>query len=66
MKMGEAYKIFYDIESQEYTDEEKGMAIYRVLKMETHNSVTKDAMLKVIAWLLGMAFELPEVQNENH
>lgn len=60
MKIGEAWNIFYDINNPEISDEEKGMAIYTIWKMETHNSVTKAAMLKVIGWLLKLAFELPE------
>lgn len=39
------------------------MAIYEVLKMPTHNGITKDAMLKVIEYLLNLAFDIPE-ENE--
>ena len=59
MKHGEVYKIFYNIDSPDYSDEEKGMAIYLIAGMETHNSVTKAAMLKVIRYLLSLCFELP-------
>lgn len=40
--------------------EEKGLAIYIVMNMETHNSVTKDSMLKVIRWLWDRAFEIKQ------
>lgn len=60
MKIGEACAIFDNIETDEYTDEEKGRAIYEVIRMPTHNSITKSAMLDVIRWLLDMVFELPE------
>lgn len=60
MRVGEAYSIFLNIDDPEITDEEKGLAIWRVVRMETHNSVTKAAMLKVIRYLLGLCFELPE------
>ena len=57
MRFGKAYAIFANIDS---TDEEKGAAILQILKMETHNSVTKAAMLKVIRYLLNLAFDVPE------
>lgn len=37
MKLGKACAIFYDIESDKYTDLEKGEAIQKVLDMPTHN-----------------------------
>lgn len=53
MKMGygKAIAIFMQIDSDEYSDEEKALAIHRVLHMPTHNGITKDVMLKVISWL---------------
>lgn len=60
MTLKEAFSIFYNIDDPKITDEEKGLAILKVIKMETHNSVTKAAMVKVIRYLLGMSFELPE------
>ncbi len=60
MRVGEAYSIFHNIDDPKITDEEKGLAIWRVASMETCNSVTKAAMVKVIRYLLGLCFELPE------
>lgn len=60
MRVREAYSIFYNIDDPKITDEEKGLAIWRVASMKTHNSVTKAAMVKVIRYLLGLCFELPE------
>lgn len=60
MKLNEALSIFENIGSIKYTDEEKGESILTVLKMETHNSVTKAAMLNVIRYLLNLAFDVPE------
>ena len=60
MKFGKAYAIFARIDSPDYTDEEKGAAIHTILKMETHNSVTKASMLKVLRWLLEFSFEIKE------
>lgn len=66
MKFGKAYAIFANIDSPDYTDEEKGAAILQILKMETHNSVTKAAMLKVINYLIRLSFEMPEDQESGH
>lgn len=60
MSLGEAYIIFSNIDSKDYTDEQKGAAILAVSRMETHNSIKKSAMLKVIDYLLHLAFEVPE------
>ena len=60
MKIGKACAIFQQIDSGKYTVEEKGTAIFEVLKMSTHNGVTKDAMLRVINFLLHLAFDVPE------
>lgn len=57
MKTGKACAIFYNIESDEFTDIEKGEAIREVLDMTTHNGITKDTMLKVIKYLFDMVFE---------
>ena len=64
MNIGEACYIFEHIDSEEYTDEEKGMAIYKVMKMPTHNSFTRFSMLKVIEYLLSLSFELPEENKQ--
>ena len=66
MRFGKAYAIFANIDSPDYTDEEKGAAILAVLNMETHNSVTKAAMLKVIGYLLRLAFDVPESGGDDH
>lgn len=63
MKFGRAYAIFTNIDSPDYSDEEKGAAILTILKMETHNSVTKASMLKVIDYLLHLAFDVPEPEE---
>lgn len=60
MNIGTACAIFLQINSDKYTDEEKGTAIYEVLKMPTHNGITKDTMLEVIGYLLNLAFDTPE------
>lgn len=64
MKIGKACAIFSQIDSDKYTLEEKGTAIYHVLKMPTHNGITKDAMLEVIKFFLPLAYDLPEQTSE--
>ena len=64
MKIGKACAIFAQIDSEKYTVEEKGTAIYEVLKMPTHNGITKDQMLSVIRFLVLLAFDIPEEMEE--
>jgi len=60
MNKGRALAIFENIENASESAEEKGMAIHIVMNMETHNSVTKASMLKVIRWLWDRVFELEQ------
>lgn len=64
MNHGLACAIFRNIHKSVWTDEDKGMAIKTVLEMETHNSISKADMLKVIKYLWDMIFE--EVKDEEH
>lgn len=58
MTFGEAYKILENIDSNEYTVEEKGTAIRVIMDMETHNGVTKTVLLRVLNWLWNEHYEL--------
>jgi hypothetical protein len=60
VKIAKAWAIFADINSEEYTTEEKGQAVMQVCGAATHNSITKAMMLRVIWWLLNLAFDVPE------
>ena len=64
MKIGYARAVFEDINSDKYSEYEKAMAIYRVINMETHNSVTKASMLEAIRWLWDKHFEFNFVDDE--
>ena len=64
MKIGKACAVFMQIESDQYTDDEKATAIYHVIKMPTHIGVTKDAMLAVIKWLFDKLWDV-EGEGEN-
>lgn len=63
MNHGKARAIFDDIYSPGLTDIERGEAIRTVLDMETHNSVTKAAMLDVIRYLWDMVFTRSETDE---
>ena len=65
MKIGNARAVFENINSDEYSEIEKAMAIYRVMHMETHNAVTKASMLEVIRWLWDRQFELVEGEEDD-
>lgn len=58
MKIGKAYKILDNIDSDEYTVEEKALAIRMVLDMATHNGVSKAVLLRVLTWLWNEHYEL--------
>ena len=60
MELGKARAIFDDINRPGLTDIERGEAIKVVMEMETHNSVTKAAMLGVIRYLWNMIFQMED------
>jgi len=64
MSIGKACDIFAQIDSEKYEDDEKAMAIYHVLKMPTHNGISKDKMLSVIKWLFERQWDVEEVQAD--
>lgn len=63
INLGKARAIFEQIDSDDYTDEEKACAIFMVNNMETKNSVTKESMTKVINWLWGLLWELEDMHK---
>jgi len=60
MKIGKAVAIFWSIDSEEYTDDEKLTAIYLVLGMETYNGTTKEQILRAFRWLFNHAISIDE------
>ena len=64
MNIGKARAIFEDINNSEYSECDKALAIYRVMYMETHNSVKKASMLEVIKWLWDRHFEFVFMEDE--
>lgn len=57
MNFGKALAIVIQIDCDKFTDEEKAEAIYHVMNAPTHNSITKDNMVKVIKWLWNRNYE---------
>ena len=60
MNIGRAVGIVKNISNENYTDNEKGLAIYEVMNVPTINSVTKDELVKAIQWLWHKAFEFED------
>ena len=58
MNIGKAVAIFENIDSSEFSDEEKAEAIWLVLNMPTHNSITKDNILKAFKWLFLQFYDV--------
>lgn len=57
MTKGKALSIFFNIDSPNFTELEKGEAIRIVMDTATKNSITKENALRVIRWLWDMVFE---------
>lgn len=60
MNAGLALAMFCNLDREDLSDEEKALAIYTVMNMETHNSVRKSDMLKAIKWLWHRQYEITE------
>jgi len=58
MNNGKACTIFRNIDSDQYTDSEKGMAILTVMLMPDMGSITKSDMAAVIRWMWSQIFEI--------
>ena len=62
---GKACAVFKQIKSDKYSEDEKLRAIWTVLDMPTHNSITKDTILEAFRWLFDYAIEIaPESEIE--
>lgn len=58
MEFAEARQIFKNIKNDKYTDEEKGAAIYRIIRAETINNISKGEIMNVVRWLFFRCFEI--------
>ena len=52
MKDGTEMAVFKHIREEKYSEEEKLIAIKKVLDMPTHNGITKDEILEAFRWIL--------------
>lgn len=64
MNLGKAFAIFKQINSTEFTEEEKTLAIYEVMESPTHMSITKQESIEVIKYLWNQAYKISEVDSE--
>ena len=55
MNVGRAAGVFRQIKSGDFTEQEKLRAIKTVLRMPTHNSISKARILEALDWLYGYA-----------
>ena len=55
---GRVMEILNDINSPDYSPEEKGEAIRLVLDLATHNGITKKQLVEWCDWLWNMVFKL--------
>lgn len=60
MNHGKALAIVKNINTAECNDEEKAHAIYLVMNMPTHMSITKDELINAIKWLWHYSWEFKE------
>lgn len=63
MKISKANSIFNHLDSKEYTDEEKALAIKMIIDMPTHNGITKAQILKATRWLWEQCWQIEEAQE---
>lgn len=64
MRIGKACFIFENLDSEEFTDQEKALAVYMVMNMPTHMSIKKDSMINAIKWLFDKCYDVT-VGGEN-
>ena len=53
MNFTKAFAVFMQIDSKEFTEDEKYVAIQQVLDAATINSITKKQVLNVVSWLFN-------------
>ena len=63
MIIGKAVAICENLDSEEYSLEEKAFAIREVMNMPTHMGVKKDTLIGMIKWLWNFNLEVSESHN---
>lgn len=64
--VGKALAIVKNINKAECSDVEKAHAIYLVMNMPTHMSITKDELIEVIKWLWHYSWEFGDVRSDSN
>lgn len=64
MQLGKAIAISKNIQSPDYTDKEKANAIYLMMNMVSHMSITKYELIDVIKWLWHYSWEFVTEDDE--
>lgn len=63
MSIGKAVAICENLDSEEYSIEDKLVAIHEVMNMPTHMGVVKDTLIGIIRWLWNLNLEAGEGHN---
>lgn len=58
MNRGKAFAIFLNLDSSQYSNDEKATAIHIVAELKTHNGFSKDKMLDAIKRLIEQNYEV--------
>ena len=64
LSIGRAVAIFKLIERDDFSDEDKVLAIHEVMNMPTHNGITKADMITALKWLWNHCFYLENETEE--
>ena len=59
MNVGQAWTIFLDIGNPNYSDDAKGLAIYKIIKCSTRSNIKKDIIYDALLYLLRRVYILP-------
>lgn len=60
MNIGKACAIIKNINANNISDDDKALAIYIVMNMETHNGITKSELIEAVKWLWNRSYEVSE------
>ncbi len=63
MSIGKAVVICENLDSDEYSIEDKLLAVHEVMNMPTHMGVVKDTLIGIIRWLWNFNLEVGESHN---
>ena len=63
MTRAEAYAIFRNLTSNQWTVEEKGLAMHTILSMATMNGITKVELANALIWLWHQHFQMNDAYD---